>query len=430
MSDPNQARLEALRSYRMPDFDLGDAFLYPHYAGGSILNIAGTISQWLGAGPLGSPPLQNDLLNGLGERYRQVILVLVDALAYARLAKWKDEAKSAVWGQLADVGNLMPLTSISPSTTSAALTTFWTGQSPTRHGITGYETWLKEYGLVANMIFHAPFSFGMEFGSLSHAGFEPREFLNLPTLGSHLQAAGVQAHAFQNQLIINSGLSEMFFDHVERHGFLDENDLWSQVRELLEAKRQQRNFLWVYWEHVDGLSHKLGPDADEVYANFASFSQAFQREIAERLSLEARQDTLLLLAADHGSVHTPDNPHYDLNNHPNLLRRLHIMPTGENRMAYLHVRPGQIEAVREYIERTWPGQFTVVETANALHAGLLGPGEQHPGLADRTGDLIVLAQGDGYWWWGNRPNPLLGRHGGLTEADMLVPLLAVPLDRL
>jgi hypothetical protein len=430
MSDPNQARLEDMRTQRIPDFDLGNAFLYPQYDGGSILNIPSTIMNWLGAGPLGSPPLHADLLDGLDEQYRQVILVLVDALAYARLAKWASEGDSAVWGQLADVGKLIPLTSISPSTTSAALTTFWTGQPPARHGITGYETWLKEYGLVANMIFHAPFSFGMEFGSLSRAGFDPRAFLKLPTMGSHLQAAGVQAHAFQNELIINSGLSEMFFDDVERHGFLDENDLWSQVRALLEARRQQRNFLWVYWEQVDSLSHTLGPDADEVYANFAGFSRAFQREIAESLSPEARRETLLLLAADHGSVHTPDNPHYDLRHHPNLLRRLHIMPTGENRMAYLHVRPGQTEAVREYIERTWPRQFTVIETANALHAGLLGPGEQHPGLADRAGDLIALAHENAYWWWGDRPNPLLGRHGGLTEADMLVPLLATPLDRL
>ena len=430
MADPNQARLDSLRAQRMPDFDLGDAFLYPHYAGGSILNVASTIGNWLGAGPLGSPPLQAELLAGLEERYRQVILVLVDALAYARLLKWKDEGDTSVWGALAEAGSLVLLTSISPSTTSAALTTFWTGQPPARHGITGYETWLKEYGLVANMIFHAPFSFGMEFGSLRHAGFDPCEFLNLPTLGSHLQTVGVQAHAFQNELIINSGLSEMFFDGVQRHGFLDENDLWSQMRAFLEAQRDQRNYLWVYWEHVDSLSHKLGPDADEVYANFAGFSQAFQREIVESLSPEAREDTLLLLAADHGSVYTPDNPHYDLSNHPNLLRRLHMMPTGENRMAYLHVRPGQTEAVREYIERTWPRQFSVVESAHALHAGLLGPGEQHPGLADRTGDLLVLARGEAYWWWGNRPNPLLGRHGGLTEGDMLVPLLSVPLDRL
>jgi hypothetical protein len=58
---------------------------------------------------------------------------------------------------------------------------------------------------------------------------------------------------------------------------------------------------------------------------------------------------------------------------------------------------------------------------------LLGPGERHPLLLDRVGDLIVLAHGQSYWWWGNRPNPLKGRHGGITAEDMLVPFLTVPL---
>ena len=78
MADPNQTRLDSLRARRMPDFDLGDAFLYPDYEAGSILNVASTIGNWLGAGPLGSPPLQAELLAGFGERYRQVILVLVE----------------------------------------------------------------------------------------------------------------------------------------------------------------------------------------------------------------------------------------------------------------------------------------------------------------------------------------------------------------
>jgi hypothetical protein len=135
----------------------------------------------------------------------------------------------------------------------------------------------------------------------------------------------------------------------------------------------------------------------------------------------------LILTADHGQIDTPPDPYYDLRSHPNLLRRLHILPTGENRLAYLYIRPGQTEAVREYLERTWPNQFILVDSAYAAEAGLFGPGPHHPALLDRTGDIIAIARGGAYLWWHAKENLLMGRHGGLHPDEMLVPFLAARL---
>jgi hypothetical protein len=131
-----------------------------------------------------------------------------------------------------------------------------------------------------------------------------------------------------------------------------------------------------------------------------------------------------MLVADHGQITTRPDPHYDLANHPGLARRLHILPTGENRLMYLFIKPGQSEAVREYIERTWPNQFALVDPAFAVSAGLFGPGEPHPRLLDRLGDLLVVARGEAYLWWSDKKNHLIGRHGGLSEDEMTVPFLA------
>jgi hypothetical protein len=40
------------------------------------------------------------------------------------------------------------------------------------------------------------------------------------------------------------------------------------------------------------------------------------------------------------------------------------------------------------------------------------------------GDLVVAAKGNAFWWWAAKPNPLTGRHGGLSSQEMLVPFLA------
>ncbi|MCL5429003.1 MAG: alkaline phosphatase family protein [Chloroflexi bacterium] len=419
--------LSRLQTHQLPGLALGQGFLYPDYSGQSILNLPSAICSLFGVQNFGAPPLREKILSQLGGQYQRIILLLVDALSLHRFQSWMQMPDFAIWRQLAAKGALVPLTSVVPSTTCAALTTIWTGKAPAEHGIVGYEMWLKEYGVVANMITHAPFSFEGEAGTLRNAGFVPTQFLNSPTLSPHLAKHGVHSYALQPAFILGSGLSEMFFPEVTRIGYYSTSDFWITLRQLMQTKAKERAFIWAYWPEVDTLSHKYGPDDERVRYEFADFSRAFEQLFLRDLPQVARKETLFVLAADHGQVHTEKDPHYDLCNHPHLTRRLHLQPTGENRLIYLYIKPGQIEAVREYVERTWPNQFAMVESAYAQEIGLFGAGPASPRLTERLGDLILVARGSAYLWWGVRENPLVGRHGGLSAEEMLVPLLAAPL---
>jgi predicted AlkP superfamily pyrophosphatase or phosphodiesterase len=405
--------------------DLGEKVIYPKYADQSILNIPGSVCRLMDIPQFGEPPLAPEIISPLGNGIRRVVLILVDALALHRLQRWMEDGTAPVWRTLGDEGFLAPLTSIVPSTTSACLTTFWTGRSPAAHGITGYEMWLKEYGVVANMILHAPMSFLGDVGTLKRAGFQPENFLPLPTFGPHLNAHGVKPYAFQHVSIIRSGLSQMFLRDVDVHGFSTPADLWVGLRQLMENQPAERLYAYVYYGAVDGLSHRHAPDDERVVAEFASFSSSFERFFLNRLSPEARKDTLLILTADHGMVATPDNYNYDIRYHPELKRNLNILPTGENRLTYLYIRPGQEGIVRDYFQRTWPGKFSLLDPELVIQSGLLGPGDQHPLLRDRLGDLIAVAHDDAYLWWSQKENFLIGRHGGMYSQEMLVPFLAM-----
>ena len=419
--------LPHLHTLRLPGLDLGEGFLLPDYQGGSILNLPASLCHWLGAPGLGSAvPLRQELLSPFGE-IRRVILVLVDALALHRLQRWMADGSAPVWDTLADGGLLAPLTSIVPSTTSAALTSLWTGRSTAEHGIAGYELWLKEYGVVTNMILHSPISYRNDVGSLVKAGFKPETYLNMPMLGTHLAAHGVKSYALQDQSIIKSGLSQMFFKDVDVRGFNTYADLWVNLRHLVEKQPAERQYIWVYTGEVDHFGHFYGPDDERTAAEFTQFSAAFEQLFLNRLSPAARRGTLLVLTADHGQVNTyPDN-HYELRSHPELAERLHILPTGENRLIYLFHRPDQGQALRAYMEWAWPGQYAFLEPAQAVQAGLFGPGQPHPRLLDRLGDLVAAARGSAYLWWADRDNQMAGRHGGLTSEEMLVPFLGVML---
>ncbi|MBN2044373.1 MAG: alkaline phosphatase family protein [Anaerolineales bacterium] len=431
MSDQTDKILPRLQQTKVPGLNLPPELIHPQYGGYSILNIPNSICKLLGAPPKNRiPALDPEILDPLGENIQKVLVILMDALALHRLRNWIDEHPEIIWGKLVADGLLAPITSISPSTTSAAMTTYWTDTAPFAHGITGYEMWLKEYGMVVNSILHTPMSFKSGgAGILEKAGFSPEEFLPVSPLDIHLAQHGIESHVFQHYAIINSGLSQMFFREVTRHGIASAADLWHSILELWQKPASSgKTFAWAYWSNVDTLGHYHGPDDPRSASEFTSFSRNFAEIFLNQLSPDERKGTLVILTADHGQITTDKfDPHYELCNHPEFLNLLHIKPTGENRLAFLHTRPGQSAAVREYVDQTWPGQFTLLESQEAAEKGLFGPGTMHPDLPNRIGDLTAVAHRDAFWWWGDRPNPIVGRHGGLGAQEMLVPFLAARL---
>jgi hypothetical protein len=400
-------------------------FIYPRYEGESILNILPSVAALLGVDGFQHPGLEPKILSPLQREPQNIILILMDALAYHRLENWLAEEKDLGWHQLNDQGVLTPLTSICPSTTSAAITSYWTDSAAVQHGIMGYEMWLKEYGITANMIEHKPIQYRSGGGGLALAGFDPLSFLPVSSIASRFIDNDIEVHAFQHFAIINSGLSQMFMGEAVRHPIATAADMWIGIRELLESDTSSRKYIWAYWGQLDGTSHLHGPDSERARADFLNFSRAFDAYFTHKLDPTLKKNTLVILTADHGQIGTdPGADQYDLRNHPQFTEALHLLPTGENRLAYLHVKPGKLEVVKDYIESAWPGQFGVFETEEALRADLFGPGKKHPAVYDRLGDLIVAAKGDAFWWWAPKPNPLIGRHGGLSAQEMLVPFLA------
>lgn len=419
--------LTRIREQRLSNLELGPQAVHPAYHGLSILNVPASVANWLGAPGLPHPPVDLSELDELAGGARQVVVVLVDAVGLDAFERWI-EGRAGSLKPLVERGTLCALTSVVPSTTTAALTTLWTGRSPAEHGVVGYELFLREFGMVVNMINHAPASFDGEVGSLSRAGFDPNSFLPMPTLGSHLSASDVEAHAYLYYRIAGSGLSQMHYSDVELHSWTGLADLWISIRQLLESDPKNPRLIWAYYGGVDNISHLHGPQSERAEAEFAGFADSMMSNLIYRLTPEARRDTVLVLMSDHGQIGTRKDPHFELRNHPDLIRRLHLQPTGENRLAYIYPKPGQTEAVQEYIERTWPRSFKTLPSSHALQAGLFGPGEPAAVTPSRIGDSLAISQGEAYFWWAAKENPLLGRHGGLTADEMLVPFLVVRLD--
>lgn len=406
---------------------LSDEYILPAYQNQSIMNIPASICSWFDIPAIHADPLREEIITPLEGNIKHIILILVDALSLRQLQRWILEKKTGVWGDLLQNGLLAPLTSVVPSTTSAAITTLWTGHSPAEHGVIGYELWLKEYGMVTNMINQSPMSFKSGQSSIQQAGFKPEDALKVPMLGAHLLQHGIRPYSFQHYSIAHSGLSRTFMKHVSLESYGSDSELWVNLRDLMDSTKDERTYAWVYNGTFDGICHRYGPEDERAELSFINFSKNFESNFLARLSPEQKKDTLLILTADHGQIHTPRHSNFLLTNHPEFLDALHILPTGEHRLTYLYIRPGMQTFIQEYVKENWPDQFYLFESQKLLESGLLGPGSPDRKTADRMGDVTLIARSNNYLWWSEEENTLLGRHGGLTPKEMLVPFLAARL---
>ena len=424
------AILEKILAHKLP-LNLPEAFVHPYYEGASILNIPASIVKNLTRSEFGHAPLFPEIENHLfSKQYKHIALVLVDGLGYDWLYDYlhteaENPQELRFWHSILADASISPLTSISPSTTAAALSTYWTGRAPAEHGILGYEVWLKEFGILSNMILHSPAPARGAVGSIYASGFDPNTFLAVEPIGPYLKKHRVKTRSFQHYSIVNSGLSAMLDAEAERLPYKTITDMWFNFEEALLSEPSQPSYNWLYWGDHDGLGHRWGVDHPRLRYQFEAFGLEMLRAL-DRLRQQKVKDTLILITADHGHLVTPKNPKFDLLNYPDIMDLLAMYPSGDNRLPYFYASTGKVEELKDRFFQHWSeDEFEFIPSQTALEAGLFGQGEHYQRAKDRIGDWLVLPKGTSYLWWSDRPDPLRGRHGGLSRTEMVVPLIAV-----
>src|SRR4051812_7010615 len=278
-----------------------------------------------------------------------------------------------------------PLQSQFPSTTTAHLTTLYTGLPVERHGL--YE-WKCFEPLVDDVI--VPLRFLRWNGDPLE--LDPREVVPSP---SFFERLGVPctilqpAHLFppsKYSSVAQAGATVVPFE-----------DLAVGV-----SKLGGPGFSYLYWDAIDAAGHQHGPSSPQFDAAVIDALNAIEAALPE--------DTLLLITADHGQVDV----------HPDRLDELDVIwpelrlrrpPAGSARDCFLHVDdPGHV--IAELSVRL--GDRARVVAARELF-GTIGPR-----LEARLGDVCVLPAPGRMAWLRAFPSHerrFRGHHGGLTEAE-------------
>lgn len=407
--------------------NMPNEFVVPEYLDGSIANVPGTVAALLNVPFEGLPPLREDVWRPLGDGVRRVVTIVIDALGWNLLEK-----EGATFEPLlAQATAVSQLTSIFPSTTVSALSSLWTGVAPIQHGLVGLRLHMPEYGGIGQFLDFLP-SVGMLPEALLAAGLDPQQFLRWPGMAEQLAAAGVQSHALRAWEITDSMLSHMHGRGAVEHGVASFTDMMAQTRDLLEQKVGESLYVAAYWSSIDTLSHFYGWSSDVVAAEMNTLAGQIERELLAALSPAAREGTAVLILADHGQIIAPPEGQHYLEDYPELRRLLAMPPTGEPRVTYLHAREGARDELLAGLNGVLGEALVAWPVEEALAMGLFGP---RPFLAEgvqRLGDVIVAMRGEQVLFSEREgekmmADRMIGRHGGMTEAEMKVPWLAFRL---
>ncbi len=429
MTAPLAASLEQIiRAHRPIALDVpwSDEIVFPYYDGLSIRNLAHTVVRLLDSradtGRIGAAPLDRRLWEHLQGDIRRVVLFITDGLGWQLLQEIvaEDPNTAQIVADLTGDGTLTPLTSIAPSTTAAALPSIWTGASPSATGMVGTTLFLREFGVLASMLHYRPVAGRHRADVLEDWGLEFDTFLPPATLAEVLRSQRVPTYLLLQKDLQGSGLSRLMHrgvKHAARH--VGYTDLWIELRELLRGTRRKRCFVNIYWNAVDSLSHAYGTVTEQTVTEI-------RRQLADlrEVLLGAKvgdKHTLFMLVADHG--HTPVEQVINLTHHPPVIDALRAGLGGEGRFAHLYLRADHRDRARDYIRDTLGDHVAVLEPEDALRRGLFGLDDVYRETGPRLGDLTLIARSGVAVSDNARASGPLSRHGGLSDREMLVPLL-------
>lgn len=299
------------------------------------------------------------------------------------------------------------VTSVFPPTTTAATTSYYCGQSAYEHGWLGWQLYFKEYATDATTFMRTTYYTGKSIdGPQPALALMPFETVFEKIKRARPDLVTRSQYAFDTYTDHGAG------EHLRIGSFADLCDNLARI-----SRTDGPSFTISYWGEPDTSMHDKGVGSEAALKQF----RTIDRELSS-LSKRAR-DMLIIVTADHGLINS--TPIY-LNDYPDIIDLLIMPPMLETRAAALYVKPyrhGEFERLfREYFGEN----FLLLSREDIYRTGIFGRGARHRKFDDFIGDYVACAVSDknlAFRIPDGRYDSLVGKHAGLTEDEMLVPVI-------
>ncbi len=367
---------------------------------------------------LGAPVLER--------RYDHVVLIYLDAFG------WRFAERHGDHPLLRGADLVEPLTAQFPSTTLVHTTTIHTGLPVGVHGL--YEWFCYDPGLdrlIAPLIFS--FAGDGQRNTLLDVGVGPEDVYPDESVYLRLAAAGVASHVAHPAPIADTPPSRRLLRGSTVHPFESAEDGFAAIGAAFAA--EERAYGLVYLPEVDALMHIAGPDDPAAAELFDESLSAIEAAVRGGVF---PADTLVLLTADHGMAGiTPERTRFVNVVWPEIGEHLAhgadgrpLAPAGSCRDLFLHVLPGHVDEVVDRLRGLLVEVAEVHPVEDLVAAGVFGP-TITDALRRRLADVVCLPfPGEAVYWFeaGRFEQHFRGQHGGLSEDELDIPLVALVTD--
>lgn len=365
----------------------------PDYQSSSLCNLTPAIGAHLGVPGYRDDPLR--LPNS--DRY---VLLLIDGLGFHLVRRAVREAP-----YLASLlGDATAITSGIPSTTVTSLASLGTGLNPGQHGLVGYTSRVPATGEILNALL---------WDSVESA----RGYQAKPTFFEHARDAGVAVSTVAMKRFEGSGLTEAALRGAEFVPFADENQEQCRIELIVEAaQRGERSLVYAYERELDHCGHVDGCESAKWLSHLRRIDA-----MCERLRAAMPDDVRLIITGDHGMVDVPAERRLVAEDDPQLMAGVSAL-AGEGRFRQIYVDHDRPERVAGRWQDRLGDRAWVQTRDDAIDAGWFGVVDDD--LRERYGHVLVAMRDDYAVMTRQFPREvdLVGMHGSLTPAEMLIPL--------
>lgn len=372
-------------------------FVAPAYHDRSLADVLPAVGRALGVGHVLDPEHGGPSGLELPEAERYVVF-LVDGLGY-ELLRDHEEAAPFLHSLLGDVP---PATVGVPSTTATSLTSLGTALPPGAHGVVGFTSRIPGTDDLLNALMWSK-------------DVDPVDWQPHPTAFARLASAGVHTTTVNKREFAGSGLTVASSRGAE---FVGADRLGERLVAVQAASSGRPSLTYMYEGDLDWTGHRYGVASAQWEAQLSMIDLA-----AEHLREELPGDVRIVVVADHGMVDSGEQSRTDVDEVPELRDGVALLG-GEARFRHVYCRAGAVDDVLASWRGVLGENAEVLTRQEAFSRGWFG--QANPEVLPRIGDVVVACRGD-HAVLSSEAFPyearLVGLHGSLTSAEMLVPIL-------
>ena len=318
---------------------------------------------------------------------KNVVLILYDGMGYNLINRILNE------DDFLRVNMTRSISTVCPSTTTAATTSILSGMNPSEHNWLGWDMYVKEEDKIITLFLNtykdtykvaAPYNIASKYYGYKNL---------IEQINDGKYSAGI----------------------VSLHGGVHYKNLSDMNDKIIEQIGMPgRRFVYVYHENPDSIMHEHGTDSIESINSFKEINRSTE-ELASRL-----KDTLLIVVADHGHMNSMP---ITISEYKDFFDTLDGDVSIEARFCSFKVKEDKKDEFVKLFNLYFSKWFILKTKEEIIREFWFGRGDYNKYYRASLGDYFAIATSNRYFRYNENSVNLVSMHAGITEDEMRVPLI-------